>query len=188
MVLSVHTRSKDLKDYRMGHSRFNYPSAICGPANLRLYVLPNTPIAGAWPVLGGRQASDSIPHSKRVPVTRETARGPDSGSAGWHPSNLTISHLIVALLLHILALHRLRHFWFILGRLSTLFCQVVASLAISSNFCFFNSRPSLPTSAPKQVFQVNKPSHDSRSKYYCTPPVVRRSLPLMSSSSLHPTL
>lgn len=144
-------------------------------------MLPDTPSASAWPVLGRRQVSNCIPHPKRVPVTG-SGRDLTGGTPGRHPSNVTISHLTIALLLHLLAIHRRRHF---LVHLGTPFCTLLSG---RRQFCYIPNflllQNNLPTSVPKQVFQVNKPSHDSRSKYHCTPPAARRSLPLMISSFL----
>ena len=143
-------------------------------------MLPETPSASAWPLLGVRQASDYIAHPKRVSVT---GSGIDMtrGRPGQQPSNVTISHLSISLLLHLLAVHRRSYF---LVHLGTPFCTLLSGCRQFCNIFDFLLLQLLPTSVPKQVFQVNKPNHDSRSKYHCTPPAARRSLPHMISSFL----
>ena len=143
-------------------------------------MLLETPSASAWPLLGVRQASDYIPHPKRVPVT-VSGRDMTGGPPGRYPSYVTMSHLSIALLLHLLAIHRRKYF---LVHFGTPFCTLLSGRRQFCNILNYLLLQLLPISVPKQVFQVNKSSHDSRSKYHCTPPAARRSLPHMISSFL----
>lgn len=112
-----------------------YSSAICGPANLRLDMLPKTPSASAWPHLGVRQASDSMPHPKPESVTGSAreCQGLDTGHS-WLAflkcDNLPPHRRTSSASSRLIQTKNI--FSFILGRLSALFCQVVASFAIFS--------------------------------------------------------